>query len=279
MVLRPDIENFSKNIYKSSILWYNVMENVSGGNFIMSTEEKKTETVNESAEEKAEKKVFLSESKIELITAIFLGLTALLMAWATWIGSLHGGNQATNYTKSNNVAAEGNAEYNTAAQLYLSDLMAWNTLIDYQYDMEIAKKDGDAQEAALIQEKIDYYRDKNCSERMQQAMSQINTEEGIDSPFLVEGFAEGYFDDANALLAQSQEYLEQGQQDNTNGDTFNLVTVIYSLVLFLLGIVGIFKKLPNRAVILGISVAGTVLATIYMFTIPMPTGFDLSSFF
>lgn len=40
-----------------------------------------------------------------------------MTAWATWIGSLHGGNQATNYTKSNNVAAEGNSMYNEANNL------------------------------------------------------------------------------------------------------------------------------------------------------------------
>ena len=32
----------------------------------------------------------------ELIIVIMLGVTALLTAWASWIGSLHGGNQATN---------------------------------------------------------------------------------------------------------------------------------------------------------------------------------------
>lgn len=35
----------------------------------------------------------------ELIIVIMLGVTALLTAWASWIGSLHGGNQATNYAK------------------------------------------------------------------------------------------------------------------------------------------------------------------------------------
>lgn len=32
----------------------------------------------------------------ELVIVIMLGITALLTAWASWIGSLHGGNQATN---------------------------------------------------------------------------------------------------------------------------------------------------------------------------------------
>ena len=46
------------------------------------------------------------EQIIEILTAVFLGITALATAWASWIGSLHGGNQSTNYTTSNNLSAE-----------------------------------------------------------------------------------------------------------------------------------------------------------------------------
>lgn len=60
-------------------------------------------------EEKEKKKK--REDLVELFVVVMLGITALLTAWASWIGSLHGGNQATNYATSNNLAAEGNAEY------------------------------------------------------------------------------------------------------------------------------------------------------------------------
>lgn len=59
---------------------------------------------------------------LEIIVVVLLGITALLTAWATWIGSLHGGNQATNYTKSNNIAAAGNARWNQAAQELSEDM-------------------------------------------------------------------------------------------------------------------------------------------------------------
>ena len=93
------------------------------------------------------------------------------------------------------------------------------------------------------------------------------------------GVYDKYFETANELLEESRALLKEGQQDNTNGDTYNLVNVIYSLVLFMLGVVGIFKKLPNRAVVLIIAIVALILATIYMFTIPMPTGFSLGSYF
>ena len=242
------------------------------------------ENINAQAEEKTadnnekdKKKTIFTESRIELITAVFLGITALFMAWATWIGSLHGGNQATNYAKSNNLASEGNSEYNTASQIYLSDMLAWNTILDLQFEQELAILKGDTEAANMAKTQQDTYIKQNCSERFAEAASQM--EEGMNSPFDVPGFIEGYFDKCNELLAQSQAALEEGQQDNSNGDAFNLVTVIYSLVLFLLGIVGIFKRLPNRALILCVSIVGCVFATVYMLTLPMPTGFDFFGFF
>lgn len=53
-------------------------------------------TDGESIAEKPKKKSFWSENKVEVITAILLGVTAMLTAWATWIGSLHSGIQAIN---------------------------------------------------------------------------------------------------------------------------------------------------------------------------------------
>ena len=229
------------------------------------------------SEETKTKKPLFSENTVEVLVAIFLGITALLTAWASWIGSLHGGNQATNYTKSNNLASEGNSEYNAGMQLYLSDLMAWNTMMEYSFDQIVANAEGDTVEAELIQEKLETYAAQNCSSIMTEAINQMT--EDMNSPFEVEGMLDEYFVTANELLEESRILLEEGQRDNSNGDAYNLVNVIYSVVMFMLGIVGVFKKLPNRTVVLLIAVIGLVLATIYMVTIPMPTGFDFGSFF
>ena len=90
---------------------------------------------------------------------------------------------------------------------------------------------------------------------------------------------DSYFAEAQNKISEADELLEQGKKDNANGDAFGLVTVIYSVVLFMLGIVGMFKNIPNRMFILIVAIAAFVFATIYMFTIPMPTGFSMGSFF
>lgn len=241
------------------------------------SEETKEIAEETSGANKKNKKPLLSDNAVEVLVAIFLGITALLTAWASWIGSLHGGNQATNYTTSNNLASEGNSEYNAGMQLYLSDLMAWNTMMEYAFDKTLAEAEGNSIEAELIQKKLDNYIQQNSSIILINAFNSMT--EDMDSPFEVPGMMNEYFTDANALLAQSRDYLEMGKQDNSHGDAYNLVNVIYSVVLFMLGIVGIFKKLPNRTAVLIIAVVGLIGATIYMCTIPMPTGFDFASYF
>ena len=226
----------------------------------------------------AEKKG-ISEEKLEAIIAILLGVTAILTAWAGWISSLHGGNQATNYTKSNNLSAMGNSMYNEAAQNYMQDMLLWNTIYDYEFDAEIAELNGKTEEAELIYEKIDTLMYDNCTEEFYEAIEWALEQDEDVTPFDKEGYVDSYFAEANDVLAESDALLEQGKTDNANGDAYGLVTVIYSLVLFLLGIVGIFKKIPNRILIMIFACICLVIAMIYMITIPLPTGFNLFNYF
>ena len=233
----------------------------------------------EVVEKEAEAKKGISEAKLEVIIAILLGVTAILTAWAGWIGSLHGGNQATNYTQSNNLSSMGNSMYNEAAQDLMQDMLLWNQIYDYAFDIEIANVNGRTAEADLIQEKLDALMANNCSEEFAAAIDWAMEQEEEVSPFEMEGYVESYFAEANAVLEEADALLEEGKTDNANGDAYGLVTVIYSLALFLLGIVGIFKKIPNRLLILVFAAVILVIATIYMCTIPMPTGFNITSFF
>ena len=244
------------------------------------------------------KKVF-TEDRLEIIIAIFLGITALLTAWASWISGLHGGNQATNYTTSNNLSATGNSMYNEAEQQFMQDSLLWNDISDLQieYQYEIDCENYDAAELAAY--KL-YYK---CYDNLQySAMCDeigwdydlayeysedpiryieiwLEQDEAMISPLYDENFVDSYFEEADEVLEEAEEVLAQGKQDNAYGDAYNLVTVVYSLVLFILGIVGIFKRLPNRYILALIAIATFFLATIYMIMIPLPTGFSLSSFF
>jgi len=251
----------------------------------LSQENAQKETPQENVQEETkqentqkEKKPFITVKKIETVVAILLGITTLLSAWATWIGSLHSGIQSINFTKSNNMASQGTAEYNFGMQLYVSDYMAWNIVKDYNYELELAKEDGNQTKVKLITDKIERFKKQSVGLILSEGIKWME-ENNEDNPFKMPGMTEMYFQSGQNKLNQSQELLQEGMRDNTKGDSYNLVTVIYSLTLFLLGIIGTFKEMPNRIAVLAIAFAALVFAVIYMCTIPMPTGFGQMNFF
>ncbi len=231
------------------------------------------------AKEKTERKPIDREALIELIVAIMLGVVALTSAWGGWIGSLHGGNQASNYTEANTLASEGNAMYNEGAQTLMQDMILWNDLSDLRIDYTYAEEAGDVEAMDRLGWKIDQMIADNCTEEFQDAIVWSDEQEYASSPFDMPGYVDTYFEAANEVLAESDAKKAEGDRDNQCGDAFGLVGVIYTVVLFLLGIVGTFKRLPNRQLVLAISIVAFIATTIYMFTIPMPTGFDLFSYF
>ena len=244
------------------------------------------------------KKKIDKDKVIELIVVILLGITAVMTAWASWIGSLHAGNQSTNYTTSNNLAAEGNADWNEASQQLNSDMQIWNEVSNLELEVMFASDNNNTEKLDESAYKLYFVVFNNCSEEF---MNKIDfPTEGIAdnqditdfivewvsadnnaliSPFSDQEYINSYFTDAQAKIDESAKILEQGKKDNHNGDTYGLVSVIYSVVLFLLGIVGTFKGRKNKVAVMGISLVAFIFATIFMFTIPLPDGFAISSFF
>ena len=225
-----------------------------------------------------DRKTIVTDKRIETVVAILLGITTLLSAWASWIGHLHGGLQSINFTESNNVASQGTAEYNLSMQVYLADYITWNTLRDYYYDLEEAKDDGDQNRINRLNNKIETFQKQNVSATLAECIKWMK-ENNEDNPFNMPGIAEKYFETAQGTINQSRELLQEGKRDNSKGDSYLLVTVIYSLTLFLLGMVGTLKEMPNRVTLLLIAVVCLIFAFIYMCIIPMPTGFAQMNFF
>lgn len=255
------------------------------------------EEVKEEAKEEAKtapepKKKRSKDDILEIVIAVFLGITALATAWASWIGSLHGGNMSTNYTKSNNLASEGNSLWNDASQQLIQDMQVWNMISDYEVEILYADTIDNVDKMGESAYKIQFICADNLSDEMAAKIGynfdfdadQIidwvkNNPLSTESPFGSAEFIDSYYDEAREKLDESEKVFLEGQDDNKKGDTFNLVTVIYSVVLFMLGIVGTFRRLPNRMAITIVAICGFIFGTIYMFTIPMPTGFNFLGFF
>ena len=163
-------------------------------------------------------------------------------------------------------------------QAYMADCLVWNTINDYYYDLEEAKDSGNQTRVNTLTKKIENFKKKNTSVLLAEGLQWME-ENNAESPFDMPGLAEKYFASAQTAIKESQNLLEEGKKDNSKGDAYLLVTVIYSLTLFLLGIIGTLRDMPNRITLMLISVVCLIFAFIYMCIIPLPTGFSQMNFF
>lgn len=207
----------------------------------------------------------------EMIVVIILGITAVLTAYASWQSSLYGGNQATNYTRGSAMIGEANSMYNEAAQYIAQDMGIWNTLSNLRIDLAFADAKGDAEEVERDQYKIDQIMADNVSEDFLAAIDWADAQTDYASPFDKEGYLDSYYTDANAKYDEGEATIEEGQKYNSLGDKLGLVTVIFAVVLFMLGIIGTFNNTKIRIVIASISVLALIYGVIMMLSVPMLT--------
>lgn len=224
-------------------------------------EEIKTDNAIVAADEK--KKV-----KLEIFIVIFLGLTAVFTAWASWQAALYGSRQDTKYTQSNAVISEANSMYNEAAQYLQQDMTLWNQIMGLQLDLAFAEENGDQSEVEKLSYKIDQIMYDSVGEDLMAAIEWADAQEEYASPFDMDGFVDSYFEGAQEKFAEGDELLASGMADNTSGDKLGLISVIYSVVLFLLGITSSFQSLKVRYAAVIISLVCFLGASAFMLTIP-----------
>lgn len=221
------------------------------------------------------------EKRLEIMVAIFLGLAALTTSWASWMGSIHGGNQSTKFNRASNMENSANSSWMQANQDFTQDLMLWNKISDLFIDLQYSTNNvEDGKIRAKYQRMLECCSD-SFGVAVEWALDQdtMGLEGDFITPFQKEGYTDSYYTQCIDEFSQAEELTNQGEKDGENGDKFGLVTLVLSVVLFLLGIIGTFKRLPNRLIIMYVAGFAYLVATIYMFTIPMPDGFSFANFF
>ena len=208
---------------------------------------------------------------LEIIIVALLGITAVLTAYASWQSSLYDGNQAASYTQSTSTFGEANSMYNEASQYIAQDMATWNEISDLRTDLIYAQDNNDAIEAERLQYKLDVIMYNNVDDHLQGAIDWADAQTDYASPFDQEGFYETYYTDANAMYAQGQAYMDEGSNYNDLGDKQGLVTVIFSVVLFLLGIVSTLKNIKIRIAVTALSFFTLIYGFISMMSVPMLT--------
>lgn len=218
----------------------------------------------EDTKQSAEKHEPEKATKLEIIITVLLGLTTILGAFAAYCSALWGGEMQSSYTQSVTVTNHGNTIYLEA----LSDLNSFevNDMKDdiiYSQWKENTEK-GDTEDAAYFFTKLSPGLQKDLSEDPKD-VSEYDKEQSayLDSIMARMDEADHHNDSAKVLLTK-------GNGANKFGDDFTLCTVLFTVVLFFLGLASLKTHSTMQKTYVMLGVAIFVLSLIRMLTIPFP---------
>jgi hypothetical protein len=158
-----------------------------------------------------------TEGRLELMTAILLGLAAMATAWAAYQASQYDGKVLESFTTANLNVSDSNAFYSEGDQIYLEDQLLF---------IEYAKAaNSDDVDLAL------YLRETLMNEQLVSALEWWELPENIDrfdSPFVEENpnYVIESYASADALSEETDAAFEEGKEAGETGDTYNLIAVV-----------------------------------------------------
>ena len=197
----------------------------------------------------------------EVIIAVLLGLVSVATAFSSFQAALYDGKVIEANTQATTLATEAESFYLEGNQQYVQDAQLFDRLTDLRLDMQ----NPDPSISAAAQIKYDTIYFQSVSEEFDVAIQAADALNESDpdfyySPlddedylaFLFGSYAETK-DDADAALAQAQEY-------GGHGDQLTLNTVLFALALFLLGISAVVRAFRVRAILGGVAIVIFLLA-------------------
>ncbi len=203
-------------------------------------------------------------TKLEITITILLGVATILGAFAAYCAALWGGNQQSSYTQSLSETSRANTIYLEA----LNDLTGFE-MNDFQDDILYSEwknnvEKGDTEDAQYFFSKL--------SEGLQKDLADNPSDIG---EYEKEQMAR--LKDINDRFQQSEDTLKsatllllKGNDANKNGDDFTLCTVLFTVVLFFLGIASLKTKEHLQKTYVVIAALVLVLSLVRMVTIPFP---------
>ena len=226
------------------------------------------------------KKVIGVVTDFNTLVAIMLAICALTTAWATWIGDLHESEQNSNYAKAERLDTEANASYNLNSQLYIAVFNLWTHVYEVNSEIKSLESAGNTQSANSKREQMNAYIETNCPnyQNVKGAIYTALEKGGSATPF-DEYPQASFFADSEKLSNEATEAREDGNRCNLAHDSYGLVSVLYSLCLFLFGMVGFYKQRIPRRIVFGVGVFVFIIGTAYMISLPLPDNFDFANYF
>lgn len=203
-------------------------------------------------------------TKIEIAITALLGLATILGAIAAYFAALWGGEMQSNYSKSITETNHANTVYLEA----LSDLSAFemddlrDDIMYTQWKENLAK--GDTEDAAYFFSKLSEGFQKDLSDNpgdvSEYEKQQLATADSIQGQFVL----------ADKMHDEAEELMKKGGDANKFGDDFTLCTVLFTIVLFFLGLASVKVKPSIRKIYVIMACVVLLLSIVRMVTLPFP---------
>lgn len=197
--------------------------------------------------------------RVELASALLLGLAAIATAYAAYYSAIFGGNAIEGYTTSTTLTAQAADIYGDANGQFNYDRGLFVQYASYLVAGDVPSADTFAQQ----------FMDENLFETVlwynetgDEVTDPFDTEAG--SPYALEEYEIG-----NDLTEQADAAYQQAKIDDDKGDRFDLAAVLLALSLFFGGIASVFKRRTPQLATLAVGTLGFVGGMVVIVTASM----------
>lgn len=199
------------------------------------------------------------DKKIDLIITVILSVSLISIAWCAYQSTLWSGIQTFAIQESN-----GNMQKFVLNTIQQNQYSTVDVITFIEYVNALNNKDEKSSE-------FYYQRLRPDFKPAVEAWLETNPFESMDAPphpFVMSEYRKTFSEDAEQFLAKSTEKTEEAVTANENSDSYVLLTVIFSVLLFLGGIQKKVKVASNIFLLISCIVTFS-LATISMFLLPI----------
>lgn len=207
---------------------------------------------------------------IETILAVFLGLIAVGIAYASFQAALYDGQVISANTLGTNQATEAESLYLEGNQQWVQDAQLFDTL--NLLALDTANPDPAIAQAAQIKYDTIYF--QSVSEEFDAAIQWAAQQNEADpelwySPLDSEEYQDFLYGAYYEQKALSDETLANAAKADQYGDRHMLNTVLMALALFLLGIAAVVKNFRTKVFLGGVGVVIFAIAVVLTAFIPV----------
>ena len=183
------------------------------------------------------------DGRLELLSAIVLGIAALLTALAAWQAGERDGQALENYSDANRQLNDANAFYAQGNQTAATDqgLFVQYAVAATEGNTDVADYLRTSLMRPELREAVDWW------ENDEDAVTPFDEDE--DNPYAIADWAE-----ANALEEQSALTFDEGLAADEQGGVFEITNIFFAGSLFFAGIGSVFRRYDIRLYVIGVAV-------------------------